>query len=74
MIKLIAALIRDNMTYRINSDIQTGVKFSMFTMDTYPMSSQNSVLISAKEAFEKAQTPDDMRTRLENLGDKVAGS
>jgi len=38
MIKLIAALIRDNKTYRINSDIQTGAKLSMFTMDTYPIS------------------------------------
>tara|TARA_B100000963_G_C22590881_1_gene655431 strand:- start:870 stop:1256 length:387 start_codon:yes stop_codon:yes gene_type:complete len=38
MIKLMAALIRDNKTYRINSDIQTGAKLSMFTMDTYPIS------------------------------------
>ena len=70
----IAALIRDNKTYRINSDIQTGAKLGMFTMDTHLMSLYNRGLISAREAFEKAQAPDDMRTRLENLGGKVAAS
>jgi len=70
----IAALIRDNKTYRIISDIQTGAKLGMFTMDTHLMSLYNRGLISAREAFEKAQAPDDMRTRLENLGGKVAVS
>ena len=70
----IAALIRDNKTYRINSDIQTGAKLGMFTMDTHLMSLYNRGLISAREAFEKAQAPDEMRTRLENLGGKVAAS
>ena len=70
----IAALIRDNKTYRINSDIQTGAKLGMFTMDTHLMSLYNRGLISAREAFEKAQAPDEMRTRLENLGGKVTAS
>jgi len=70
----IAALIRDNKTYRIDSDIQTGAKLGMFTMDTHLMSLYNRGLISAREAFEKAQSPDEMRTRLENLGGKVSAS
>jgi len=70
----IAALIRDNKTYRINSDIQTGAKLGMFTMDTHLMSLYNRGLISAREAFEKAQAPDEMRTRLENLGGKFTAS
>ncbi len=70
----IAALIRDNKTYRIDSDIQTGAKLGMFTMDTHLMSLYNRGLISAREAFEKAQAPDEMRTRLENLGGKVSAS
>lgn len=70
----IAALIRDNKTYRIDSDIQTGAKLGMFTMDTHLMSLYNRGLISAREAFEKSQAPDEMRTRLENLGGKVSAS
>ncbi len=70
----IAALIRDNKTYRIDSDIQTGAKLGMFTMDTHLMSLYNRGLISAREAFEKAQSPDDMRKRLEDLGGKVSAS
>lgn len=70
----IAALIRDNKTYRIDSDIQTGAKLGMFTMDTHLMSLYNRGLISAREAFEKAQSPEEMRKRLEDLGGKVSAS
>lgn len=70
----IAALIRDNKTYRINSDIQTGAKLGMFTMDTHLMSLYNRGLVSAREVFEKAQSPDEMRKRLEDLGGKVSAS
>ena len=70
----IAALIRDNKTYRLESDIQTGAKLGMFTMDTHLMSLYNRGLISAREAFEKSQSPEDMRKRLENLGATVEQS
>ena len=33
----IAALIRDNKTFRINSDIQTGAKYGMVTLDAFLM-------------------------------------
>lgn len=70
----IAALIRDNKTYRLESDIQTGAKLGMFTMDTHLMSLYNRGLISAREAFEKSQSPEDMRKRLEDLGATVEQS
>jgi twitching motility protein PilT len=70
----IAALIRDNKTYRINSDIQTGANLGMFTMDTHLMSLYNRGLISAREAFEKAQSPEEMRKRLTEFGASVADS
>jgi twitching motility protein PilT len=31
----ISALIRDNKTFRINSDIQTGAKYGMVTLDSF---------------------------------------
>ena len=70
----IAALIRDNKTYRINSDIQTGAALGMIPMDTHLLSLYNQGIISAREAFEKAQTPDEMRTKLEELGATVEDS
>ena len=70
----ISALIRDNKTYRINSDIQTGASLGMITMDTHLLSLYNRGLIEAREAFEKAQAPEDMRKRLEELGATVEES
>lgn len=70
----IASLIRDNKTYRINSDIQTGASLGMITMDTHLLSLYNRGLVSAREVFEKAQSPDDMRKRLEELGAEVSES
>ena len=34
---LVGALIRDNKTFRINSDIQTGAKYGMVTLDSFLM-------------------------------------
>lgn len=70
----IAALIRDNKTYRLESDIQTGAKLGMFTMDTHLMSLYNRGLVSAREVFEKSQSPEEMRKRLEALGATVGES
>ncbi len=70
----ISALIRDNKTYRINSDIQTGAALGMITMDTHLLSLYNRGLITSREAFEKAQSPEDMLKRLEELGATVEES
>ncbi|MCC6415801.1 MAG: type IV pilus twitching motility protein PilT [Opitutaceae bacterium] len=60
----IASLIRENKTFRIPSDIQTGANLGMITMDTHLMSLFNKELITADEAVEKAQDPIVMRDKL----------
>jgi twitching motility protein PilT len=60
----IASLIRENKTFRIPSDIQTGASLGMITMDTHLMSLFNKELITADEALEKCQDPIVMREKL----------
>ena len=59
-----ASLIRENKTFRIPSDIQTGASLGMITMDTHLMSLYNKELITADEAVEEAQDPIVMRDKL----------
>ena len=67
----IASLIRDNKTFRINSDIQTGGALGMITMDTHLMSLINRELLSPDEAVEKAQDTVAMREKLLSMGIKL---
>jgi twitching motility protein PilT len=67
----IASLIRENKTFRINSDIQTGANLGMITMDTHLLSLFNRELISADECVEKAQDPVLMRDQLVAGGAKL---
>ena len=67
----IASLIRENKTFRINSDIQTGASMGMITMDTHLMSLVNRELVSPDEAVEKAQDPIVMREKLLGMGIKL---
>src|SRR5471030_457705 len=60
----IASLIRENKTFRITSDIQTGASLGMITMDTHLMSLVNRELITPDEAVEKAQDTVGMREKL----------
>jgi len=53
----LAALIRDNKTFRINSDIQTGAKYGMQTLDGYLMEKYTAGLIARDEVVNKAQDP-----------------
>jgi twitching motility protein PilT len=64
----IASLIRENKTFRISSDIQTGAALGMITMDTHLMSLVNRELVSPDEALEKAQDPVGMREKLTGMG------
>ena len=64
----IAALIRDNKTFRINSDIQTGAGLGMIAMDTHLMSLVNRELVTPDEAVEKAQDSTAMRNKLLEAG------
>jgi twitching motility protein PilT len=53
----VAALIRDNKTFRISSDIQTGSKFGMVTLDGYLMEKYTAGLISREEVINKSYDP-----------------
>ena len=67
----IASLIRENKTFRITSDIQTGANLGMITMDSHLQSLYNREMITADEAVEKAQDPNTMRERLIAAGAKL---
>jgi twitching motility protein PilT len=67
----IASLIRENKTFRITSDIQTGANLGMITMDAHLQSLYNREMITADEAVEKAQDPAAMRDRLVAAGAKL---
>jgi len=64
----IAALIRENKTYRIASDIQTGSKYGMISLDAHLISLVNRGLIQPEQAIEKAQAPVEMRQRFKEQG------
>src|SRR5271154_6202718 len=67
----IAALIRENKTFRITSDIQTGANLGMITMDTHLMNLVNRELVSPDEVLEKAQDPVLMRDKLIAMGARL---
>src|ERR1700677_464907 len=60
----IAALIRDNKTFRINSDIQTGAKYGMVTLDSFLMDKYQQGMISREEVVTKSQDPTTMIQKL----------
>ena len=61
----IQALIRDNKTYRITSDIQTGAKHGMITMDAHLMALYEAGEINYEDLITKAQDPDSIVQRLQ---------
>jgi len=63
----IAALIRDNKTFRIQSDIQTGAKWGMVTMDASLIDKYLQGMISREEVITKAQDPTTMQAKLQEL-------
>ncbi len=70
----IAQLIRENKTYRINSDIQTGAAHGMIGLDAHLLSLYNRDLINADEALAKSQLPDAMRDKLVENGAQFSNS
>ncbi len=64
----IGSLIRENKTFRITSDIQTGAHLGMITLDTHLVSLVNRELVSPDEALEKAQDPNVMREKFQQMG------
>ncbi|MGE3311727.1 MAG: type IV pilus twitching motility protein PilT [Limisphaerales bacterium] len=63
----IAALIRDNKTFRINSDIQTGAKFGMVTLDGFLLDKYQQGMVSREEVIMKAQDPSTILQKLQEL-------
>jgi twitching motility protein PilT len=63
----ISALIRDNKTFRINSDIQTGAKYGMVTLDSFLMEKYQAGIISQDEVITKAQDPSTVLAKLQEL-------
>lgn len=63
----IAALIRDNKTFRINSDIQTGAKYGMVTLDGCLMDKYQQGLIAREEVVTKAQDPTTIMQKLQEM-------
>ena len=63
----IGALIRDNKTFRINSDIQTGAKYGMVTLDGFLIEKYQAGMIAQEEVITKAQDPTTILQKLQEL-------
>ncbi|MGN0843713.1 MAG: type IV pilus twitching motility protein PilT [Kiritimatiellia bacterium] len=63
----IASMIRDGNTHRIISDIQTGAKFGMQTLDSHLLSLYTSGIISYEEFISKSRDPDTQVQKLREL-------
>jgi twitching motility protein PilT len=63
----IAALIRDNKTFRIQSDIQTGAKFGMVTLDSFLLDKFEAGMIAEEEVLTKAQDPTTILQKVQEL-------
>ena len=69
----IGALIRENKTYRINSDIQTGSSLGMILLDQKLLSLVQEGKITADEAMKKSQMTEIMKEKLISLGHRLTG-
>src|SRR6202453_210736 len=63
----IAALIRDNKTFRIQSDIQTGAKWGMVTLDSFLVDKYQQGMISREEVITKSQDSVTIQAKLQEL-------
>lgn len=61
----IQSLIRDNKTFRIVSDIQTGAKWGMIALDAHLLSLFEKGLISYENMIVKAQNPESITEKLQ---------
>jgi len=61
----IRSLIRDNKTYRITSDIQTGAKYGMITLDAHLMALYQAGQIRYEDLITKSQDPDSVVQKLQ---------
>ena len=66
----IRALIRDNKTFRITSDIQTGARWGMMTLDAHLMALYERSLITYEDLITKCQDADAIVQKLESVSSK----
>jgi twitching motility protein PilT len=66
----IQALIRDNKTYRITSDIQTGAKYGMITLDAHLLQLYEAGWIGYEDLITKAQDPESIVQKLQEAAAK----
>ena len=64
----IRSRIRDNKTNMIKSDLQTGAKYGMFTLDTSLTNLYKQGLISYEELITKSQDPESVVNKLKEEG------
>ena len=62
----IASHIRENKTYRITSDLQTGAKFGMFTMDSYLVKLYVDGVISYQDMIDKCYDKESLEKLLKS--------
>lgn len=67
----IAAMVRDGNTHRITSDIQTGAKYGMQTLDSHLLSLYMAGRISYDDLITKSRDPD---TQIEKLKELTKGT
>jgi twitching motility protein PilT len=60
----IRALIRDNKTFRITSDLQTGAKWGMQTLDSHLLELWRAGKISYEDLVTKAQDTEEMMQQI----------
>ena len=63
----IQALIRDNKTFRITSDIQTGGRLGMFTLDDHLFSLYQQGILAYEEMITKAEDKDVLLQKIASL-------
>ena len=63
----VGALIRDNKTFRIQSDIQTGAKYGMVTLDSFLLEKWQAGLIAEEEVITKSQDPTTIMQKLSEV-------
>ena len=64
----VRALIRENKTFRIPSEIQTGARFGMIALDMHLMSMVTRGIVTPEDALEKCQMPEEFKQRLREAG------
>jgi len=66
----IQALIRDNKTFRITSDIQTGAKYGMITLDAHLTALYEAGQIRYEDLITKSQDPESIVQKLQEAAGK----